>query len=291
MGYGAREGSEKPSSAIRFLRHVRPHDAAAILSEQTTCQQGASVQAPPADAITPKESMVKEALRDDFPILIERPPRVHDAGLVTADRPGGGFCANCPETKLRRREKTVPAYLFGKSQFAGSRSRWRTQPASRSFEFFNKIMLLSSTPHGSGRDRGRRSPPTRCSGRRSHEIQRFYQLANSRWRPGALQMPAVRSATEEALRLVSESSRWLRPSRMTRRHEIATTRPLTHEDIAPRQPSGDERLAPAPCRGTKPGERTTGDLKLGNDGSLLQIKRFVWCMLLSAGNRGVARAG
>jgi hypothetical protein len=76
-------------------------------------------KASPAEAINPKESMGRKAHGRGFQSSSKKPPRAHDAGLITADRRGGGFCINCPKTSPNAigalREETVPHHAFAKS--------------------------------------------------------------------------------------------------------------------------------------------------------------------------------
>ena len=70
----------------------------------------------PPGTINPKESMTRKAQGRWLCLLTEKPPPAYDAGLINADRPGGGFCINCQETNPIRDRAAPgtgdPAHVF-----------------------------------------------------------------------------------------------------------------------------------------------------------------------------------
>jgi hypothetical protein len=109
----------------------------------------------PVGAINPKKSMARKAQGQCLSRLFEKPPRAHDAGLITPDRPGGGFCINCPKTNPTR-ERAPPGRGGLARVFASPRgievARWTCQ-AHWSVEFFRKIYVLPPQGECGGRER------------------------------------------------------------------------------------------------------------------------------------------
>jgi len=88
-GYAARHGDNKPGSATRFLLSI------AMLSYWVSKRRAnrALPSPPPGRRRKSIRINVQEGRRA---IASEKPSQAHDAGLITADRPDGGFCVNRP---------------------------------------------------------------------------------------------------------------------------------------------------------------------------------------------------
>jgi hypothetical protein len=73
--------------------------------------------------------MARKVAGQSLPIVVEEPPPAHDAGLVTAHGPGGGFCVNRPRTNLigigALLDDRVPGSMFGNARSGRRRIRIR----------------------------------------------------------------------------------------------------------------------------------------------------------------------
>jgi len=144
-GYAARHGNNKPGSAIRFLLST------AMLSYWASKRRAnCALPSPPPDRRRKSIRInVEEGRRAVASEVVEKPSQAHDAGLVTADRPDGGFCVNRPQTSPvgvgapARMRGPPPIRLATLDQFAaGSGSRREGGPGSRHVEFMSKIRVF-----------------------------------------------------------------------------------------------------------------------------------------------------
>ena len=161
-------------------------------------------EVPPPGTINLKESMTRKAQGRWLSLLTEKPPPAYDAGLITADRPGGGFCINCPETNPigdRSPPGTGGLVRVFAGPSAGSRSQWVDLPklAGRS-NSSSKICVLSSIGCPSGRGWGRERPDSMDPrGSRSHEVPRFFESVIVPSQLAAVSMPTVGVADPDLL--------------------------------------------------------------------------------------------
>jgi hypothetical protein len=103
--------------------------------------------------------MVRKVAGRSLPSIVEEPPRAHDAGLVTAGGPDGGFCVNRPRTNPIASRCPFPSPVFAKARSGRRRIQIRAAkggPATcRSIEFFNKaytFSLIDRAPWWASRD-------------------------------------------------------------------------------------------------------------------------------------------
>jgi hypothetical protein len=84
-----------------------------------------------------------------LPIIVEKPSHAHDAGLVTADRPDGGFCVNRPQTSpigvgAPRDEPILPMFWQGLTRVGSGRAA--PAPVRRILKLNPGVSLIPGSP-------------------------------------------------------------------------------------------------------------------------------------------------